>query len=298
MNKKEAVEKTQKKRGPFTSIAEMFASRFPNLKNKLKMADMSESPIEFLEKVVTSTIYISLGLIIVSYLFMITPLTYNLKTDIMMFVAMVIIPLLLIPLVVFFYLMLYPEANRIKRQREMDYEIVFAGRHIVIALKSGMPLFDTFVGASHGYGEVSREFSKLVDNVVLGMPMSQAIREIIKYNPSSYFNRMMMQIANSISSGSDVGGSLESVIDQISKEQIIALKAYSQKLTPVVMFYMVFGIIVPSLGIVLATVIFSVVSGGIIAPPSELLWVAFVLIALIQFIFLGYIESSRPKYLL
>jgi flagellar protein FlaJ len=216
-----------------------------------------------------------------------------------MFAVMVIAPILIVPGVIFSYLMLYPEASIIRRQREMDYEIVFAGRHIVIALKSGMPLFETFVGASTGYGAVSREFSKIVDQIVLGVPMTQAIREVVQYNPSKYFTRMMMQIANALSSGADVGSSLESVLDQISKEQMIALKEYSQKLTPIVMFYMVFGIIVPSLGIVLTTVIFSAVSGGNdFGLPSFLLPVAFVMIALVQFLFLGLIESSRPKYLI
>jgi pilus assembly protein TadC len=107
-----------------------------------------------------------------------------------------------------------------------------------------------------------------------------------------------MQIANALSSGADVGDSLESVLDQISKEQLISLKEYSQKLTPIVMFYMLFGIIVPSLGIVLATVVFSAVSGGSFGFSSGLLVIVFLLITLIQFLFLGFIEASRPKYLI
>lgn len=292
------AQKQQRKKGPFTSVAEILAAKFPNLRKKLKLGDMDENSVAFLEKVVSSTVFISVGLIILSYLFMLEPLAFNLSTDIIMFLAMVAAPLLIIPLVIFNYLMLLPEAAKIRRQKEMDYEIVFAGRHIVIALKSGMPLFDTFVGASSGYGAVSKEFAKIVDKVVMGVPTTQAIREIVQYNPSKYFTRMLMQIANSLSSGSDVGDSLESVLDQISKEQMISLKEYSQKLTPIVMFYMVFGIIVPSLGIVLATVIFSAISGGSFGFSSGILLIAFILIALVQFLFLGFIESSRPKYLI
>jgi flagellar protein FlaJ len=288
----------QRKRGPFTSVAEILAAKFPDLKKKLKLGDMDDNAVVFLEKVIGSTAFISVGLIILSYLFMLEPLAFNLETDLLMFLVMVIAPLVLIPLIIFNYLMLLPEAAKIKRQKEMDYEIVFAGRHIVIALKSGMPLFDTFVGTSRGYGAVSKEFAKIVDLVVLGVPTTQAIREVVQYNPSKYFTRMLMQIANSLSSGSDVGDSLESVLDQISKEQMISLKEYSQKLTPIVMFYMVFGIIVPSLGIVLATVVFSAISGGNFGFSSGILVIAFILIALVQFLFLGFIESSRPKYLI
>jgi hypothetical protein len=50
------------------------------------------------------------------------------------------------------------------------------------------------------------------------------------------------------------------------------------------------------LGIVLVTVILSALgSRGL---PPALLVIAFVLIALVQFLFLGFVESSRPKYLI
>jgi flagellar protein FlaJ len=198
---------------------------------------------------------------------------------------------------VFNYLMIYPDASLMKRKRELDYEIVFAGRHILIALKSGMPLFDTFVGTSTGYGEVSKELKKVVDKIVVGVPSTQAIREVAQQTPSKYFSRVMQQIANSLASGADVADSLEAVLDQISKEQMILLKEYSQKLTPMVMFYMLFGIIVPSIGVVLAVALMSVLTGETQFSSIVLLPI-FLLIVLVQFLFLGVIESSRPKYLI
>lgn len=287
-----------RKKGIFTPVAELLAPRFPDLRRKLRLADMDDNPLDFLEKAASSGTLISLGLLVLTYILLRESLMTNLQNNLPMFILMLVAPLVLVPIISFSYLMLYPDAAIMKRQREMDYEIVFAGRHIVIALKSGMPLFNTFVGASTGYGAVSRELSNIVDKVVLGIPMTQAIREATQNNPSKYFTRMLMQIANSLSSGADVGNSLETVLDQISKEQMISLREYSQKLTPLVMFYMVFGIIVPSLGVVLATVIFSAVSGGSFGFSSGLLVFVFLLIAVIQFLFLGFIESSRPKYLL
>ncbi|MDD5171677.1 MAG: type II secretion system F family protein [Candidatus ainarchaeum sp.] len=285
----------QKKKGIFTPIAELLASRFPDLKKKLRMADMDDNPVDFLEKTVSSTILISAGLLLLVYILLAERLDFLLRTDIVTFLLLVIAPLIVLPVGMFFYLMLYPEASIMRRQREMDYEIVFAGRHIAIALKSGMPLFDTFAGAATGYGAVSKEFTKIVDQVMLGASVSQAIRDVVEYNPSKYFTRMLIQIANAVSSGADVGSSMENVLDQISKEQLISLKEYSQKLTPVVMFYMVFGIIIPTLGVVLTTVILSAIGGGF---PPIILPIVFVIVALIQFLFLGFIESSRPKYLI
>ena len=273
--------------GIFHPVAEFLIPRFVGLKKKLELADIRDTPSGFMEKVVGSTIMISIALIVLFGLF----LSY------FNFSLVWLIPLALIIIVgVFYYLMLYPEARVVRRKRELDYEIVFAGRHVVIALKSGMPLFETLVGASTGYGEVSVEFKKIVDKIILGVPTTQAIREVTLNNPSKYFVRMMMQVANSVASGADVGESLEGVLDQISKEQMIQLREYSQKLTPMVMFYMLFGIIVPSIGVVLAAVL-SVISAGKFGFTSALLIPVFVMIAIVQFLFLGLIESSRPKYL-
>jgi len=285
-----ATEAKPKKRGVVISIAELFAPRFPDLRKKLALANISQTPIEFLEKAVTNAAYLAAGLLILTGLF------FFLQATSMLW----LIPLALVYfLALFYYLMFYPDMVITRRQRELDYEVVFAGRQIVITLKSGMPLFDAIVGASRGYGEVSKEFSKIADKVILGIPMTQAIREETQYNPSKYFVRILMQIANSLSSGADVGDSLEVVLEQISKEQMIALKAYSQKLTPIVMFFMVFGIIVPSLGVVLATAVFSAVSGGAASGlQSSVLVPVFFVIALIQLLFLGLIESSRPKYII
>jgi flagellar protein FlaJ len=287
-----------KKRGVFLQAAELASRQMPDLRRKLRMADMADEPVEFLEKALRATTLLSASLIVLTYLFSYQAIVDNLAKNVLAAMLLALGPVVLVPFLVFFYLMFYPDAALMRRQKELDYEIVFAARHITIAIKSGLPLFDTFVGASTGYGIVSREFSKIVDKIVLGIPPTQAIRDITQNNPSRYFNRILIQIANSISSGADVGNSLESVLEQISKEQMIALKEYSQKLTPIVMFYMVFGIIVPSLGIVLATVVFSAISGGKFGFSSGLLVIAFFLIAVVQFLFLGFVESARPKYLI
>jgi len=289
-------ETSKRKRGLLTSVAETLGPSFPDLKKKLLMAGMKQTPEAFLAKVIMSTIIFSIALFVVTAIALdfVDVIDFEQPSEEMLWL---VVPLILYPIILFYYFMLYPKAATIKRKKEIDYEIVFAGRHLVIALKSGMPLFDAMVGVSGRYGKVGDEFGSIVEKISLGVPMSQAIREVSQYNPSKYFVRILMQITNSLSSGADVGNSVEVVLDQISKEQIIALKEYGQKLTPIVMFYMVFGVILPSLGVVLATVLFSVISGGMLGITSSILILVFLLIMIIQFLFLGVVESSRPRYL-
>lgn len=280
--------KREETRGPLTSFAELLLPRFPDLKKKLVQADLPYPPVKFVERVIISVFFLSLGLLLVTAVFFL---------QFEVWLGYLLPAFILYLFLSFNYLMLYPDAMIIKRQKAIDYDLVFAGRHLVIALKSGMPLFDSIVGVRQGYGEVSKEFDKIVERVTLGTPISQALREIAQNNPSRYFVRIVMQISNSLSSGADVGNSLEVVLDQIAEEQKIQLKEYGQKLTPLVMFFMVFGIILPSIGVVLLTVLFSVITAGSKGLTSYILLLVLALITIVQFLFLGVVESSRPKYL-
>ena len=279
------------------SVSEFLASRNPDLKERLKMADMGISAHEFIQKTLKSTVVLSLGLIITLLLFTKDFILDAISGSNIAGLILMMLLILIIPFGAYNYLLMYPTLISIRRQKEIDYEIVFAARHIAIALKSGMPLFDSFAGATKDYGLASKEIAKIIDKIVLGVPANQAIKEVTMNNPSTYFNRTMIQVANSINSGADIGSSLESILDQISKEQLISLKEYSQRLTPFVMLYMVIGIVVPTLGIVLLTAIISSIVGGKSPINSVSLFGIGILVALIQTLFLGLIESSRPRYL-
>lgn len=277
-----------KKRRSIPVVGEFFSQYFPDLKKKLILADLNDTPANFLQKIVIATFFFALALLIVTFVI------FNYLSLSLFY----LVPAAVFYLIIGFnYLMLYPDAMVIKRRREIDYEVAFAGRHLVIALKSGMPLFPALTSLSTDYGYVSKEFARISEKVSLGAPLAQAIRDIASTSPSKYLVRMLLQISNSLSSGADVGNSLETVLDQISREQIIQLREYGQKLTPLVMFFMMFGIIMPAIGIVGIVVLTTVISAAKLGLPSSLLAFAFVLIVIVQYLFFGVIESSRPKYL-
>lgn len=283
------VRESKKAAKPVRFISEWLMPYYPNMRKKLLMAGISKSPEDFLDGAVLSSILMTIVLTVATAVFF-----SSMRVEMLW-----VVPLFLVYLFITFqYFMLYPDVKITKRKKDIDYELVFAGRHLLIALKSGMPLFDSLVGVSKGYGAVSEEFNRIVEKVTLGVSMTQAIREVIQNCPSNDFNRIMLQIANSISSGSDVADSLEVVLNQVFREQVIALKAYGQKLNPLVMFYMIFGIIFPSLGLAFAVILFSLLGSGRFGITASLLLLVFVCIGIIQFLFLAMVESSRPKYVI
>jgi archaeal flagellar protein FlaJ len=270
-------------RGLFISIA----SHFPSLKKNLSLADMHYTPAGFVRVALFTALYITAALLLIIWLLV--------RSE----PAAQLIVLLLLPVfyfLSFLYAMYYPNVKASMRARRMEQELVFAGRHMLIELKSGVTLFDSMLGISRDYGEVSLEFNKVVEKVTLGVPLGVALHEVADSNPSQYFKRMVLQMANSIASGSDVSLTLEASLDQISKEQAISIKAYGQKLNPLVMFFMIFGIILPSLGVAFIIIMTSFLGGTGITFGSSALFGVLVAIGLIQFIFLSMVESSRPRF--
>ncbi|MCK4319344.1 type II secretion system F family protein [Candidatus Micrarchaeota archaeon] len=276
-----------KRKRPVISFSDTFLQYFPYLKREMVLADMAIGPVQFMDKVLKSTLITSAVLLILGFLIF---GIFNIDWFFIIPMFLVVVPMS------FFYFLSYPSILALKRKREIEYEIVFAGRHLFIALKSGMPLFDAMVGVSKGYGSISKEFNRIVEKITVGVPMTQAIREVIMNSPSPAFKRIAMQIANSISSGSDVANALNIVLDQIFKEQVIELKTYGQRLNPMIMFYMIFGIIFPSIGVAFAIILLSLLGGGNVS--SSFLGFVFIFIGVVQFLFLAMIESSRPKFAL
>ncbi|MEM2963427.1 MAG: type II secretion system F family protein [Candidatus Anstonellales archaeon] len=258
---------------------------FPNLQSELVMANLTNyTTLSFAYHALRSSLFLSLSLLLIAYLFLprINPVFF-----------LFLFPLFL--LFSFFYFMNFPRVKANVRARLIESELVFAGRHILISLRAGVPLYDAISAASSGYGEASKEFNRIIEKTALGMPVNAAMHEVAATNPSQMFRRVVLQLSNALSSGSDVANSLDSVLEQISREQLVSLKAYGQKLYPLVMFFMVFGIVFPSLGVALGSILLSFIGFWANANGSLLLLVIFVIISLFQFLFVSAIEASRPR---
>ncbi|MBS3069546.1 type II secretion system F family protein [Candidatus Micrarchaeota archaeon] len=277
----------QKPQLPYKGFFLMLTSRFPDLKNKLVQAGMHEQPVEYVAAACSVAALLSILLLAITY---------------WIFLSLSISSLWLLPLIpvylvlMFFYAMAFPTVKMRQRAQLIDQELVFAGRHMQISIKAGVPLFNALLGISRDYGEVSVEFNKIVEKVTLGVSINVALSEAAAQNPSQYFRRLVLQLSSSITSGSDLEKGLQAVLDQISREQAIALKSYGQKLNPLVMFFMIFGVIMPSLGVAFAIILLSFIGGGQVSITPPMLAAVLALLAIVQFLFLGAVESSRPRF--
>lgn len=261
------------------------SSGFPWLKKAMREAGMTENIPTFVARALLLGAILGTLIVAASVLLLISQ-----KASLLLLIPIIMItyPVMVI------YTMQYPRALVSKRRRQIDREILFAGRHLTISIRGGTPLFDAMLAIAKGkYGEVSKEMNRLVERVLLGIPIDEAAQSIVEDCPSPTFRRLLMQIVNSVRSGADVADSLDMVLNQISREQLIAVREYGQKLNPVVMFYLVIGVILPSLGISIGILILSFAKIRLTA--SEI-WAFVPLIAALQYIFLSYAEMTRPVF--
>jgi len=191
----------------------------------------------------------------------------------------------------FLYMLKMPALNIAKKRREIDSEVLFAGRYLLIEFWSGVPVFDALKSVSKNYGTISNYFAEIVEMVEAGVPMEDAIDQAIELTPSPRLRKLLWQIVNSLRTGSDISNSLEVILNQIEREQMIEVKGYGRKLNSLALFYMMIAVILPALGGIMLVVVSSFT--GITVNVSVLL-VIVAFLAFIQLMFISIIKTSRP----
>ncbi|MCK5040414.1 MAG: type II secretion system F family protein [Candidatus Aenigmarchaeota archaeon] len=230
----------------------------------------------------------------------------SLKTTIMMFITLIFMWIILedalilklafasVPL--FFIMMMYtilakPKIMAKRMARDIDGELPYAMRHLLIEIRSGIPIYESLVNISEGYGYVSKEFKEIVCNVNGGKSEIEAIEDSILQSPSTSYRRSFWQILNSLKTGTTLEVALKNIVDNMLKEQLLSIKKYGQELNPLTLMYMLFAVIVPSLGITFLTILTTFTGGGIGAP---MLYSILAVLIVFQVMFLNMIKSRRP----
>ncbi len=194
---------------------------------------------------------------------------------------------------VFVYLRTYPRVKVRKKIINLERNLIHAVRHMYVMIRSGVSIFDSIVSvAGSKYGTTSNEFAKIVNEVNSGKSLEDALEEASINNPSSFFRRVIWQIINGIKSGSDISDIMESNTVYLSNEQRIAIKKYGAQLNPLSLMFMMFGIVIPTLGITFLIVL-SILSGFNVT--ENILLVLLVFLLTFQFMLHGVVKSKRPS---
>ena len=253
------------------------------LKKRLRMAGINQTPKQYLKQVMQGAVLVGALMGLLSFFL----------------VAKNELPLIIIPAaaVVFFfiaYLALYGsvEGKISKRARDIDKDVLFAGRFLLIKINSGKPLINSLIEASQSYGVASHYFKEIVRNIELGTPMEEALEDAMDYCPSAKMKRVLFQINSALKAGVDATQNLEAVLEELSHDQLIEIQRYGKKLSGLTLFYMLSAVVLPSLGITMFIVIASLVSLSVTG--SIFVSLLFFLV-LLEMVFISLFLAIRPS---
>ncbi len=263
-------------------LYEQLAATQPDLKRRLIMAKLPPDPIAYLRKSVQAAGMVGAALAFTYLLFM--------KGFGLPFTG-VLITFLLGGYLAYRILVRIVDVRINRIAKDIDREVLFAGRFLLVKLNAGRPLITALTEASKSYGVANKYFSEIVREIDLGTPLEEALARASRYSPSEKFRRILFQISNALRIGVDVTHFLEAILDEIANEQLVEIQRYGKKLNGLTMFFMLFSIVIPSLGITLFITIISLVN--VEFDLAFFLTLAFFL-AVFQLLFISIFRSIRP----
>lgn len=268
----------------FYKYSKKIAPYLQGIKVNLIQAKKKYSVEEYVAYSIYSAVKTS-AMIFFSFLF----IWFICKDIIILKIAFISIPL-------FFIMMMYtilakPSMMAKKMAREIDGELPYAMRHLLIEIRSGIPIYEGLVNISEGYGSVSKEFKEVVSKINGGKSEIEAIEDSILQSPSIAYRRSFWQILNALKTGTTLEIALSNIVTNMLKDQLLSIKKYGQELNPLTLMYMLFAVIVPSLGITFLTILTTFIGGEI---NSTILYSILFILLLFQVMFLNIIKTRRP----
>lgn len=265
------------------TLAKQIAGKYPTLKRRLIIAHLDITPELYVERNIRLTVIIASILTFGAFL-----LFSGLD------ISLLLLPIFfaVTSLIMFFILMRSVEVSIRKFAKEIDKDVLFAGRFLLIKLNSGKPLINAIIDASNSYGVANRYFKEIVRDIELGTPLEEALEKASRYSPSDKMRRILFQISNALKIGVDVTNFLEAILDEIAQDQLLEVQKYGKKLSGLTMFYMLFAVVIPSLGITMFITVVSLVN---IQVDSGLLVLFLFALIVMELAFISVFKSIRPN---
>lgn len=270
----------------FEGIGFKISNAFPSLQTELRQAEIDLNAKEFGAIIFLLSVFYFFAGALIAFL-----LAYRL------FPTMAIISALTIGAMggvfIFTQLVFYPKIKIKKKVRNIEGQLVFALRTILIEIKSSVTLFNAMNIIGQGnFGDISKEFKKAIDKINTGTIEEDALDQMASDNPSLHFRRALWQLVNGIKAGADVSAVLSSLVDSMLKEQKNEVKLYGAALKLLSLVYMMIGVIVPAMGLTLLIILSTFPQ---ITIAEIYFWVMLMMLLVAQLMYIGIIKSKRPS---
>lgn len=271
---------------PFSSLAVYLSKLFPEMGATLKIIGVDLTEVRYTQMALMNSVVIGA---VSGVLFYFAAVKYHASPGVILWGPIAAGFILLVLYLT--YLMLVPAWVLRTRAQQIEAQLLFAVRHLVVQTSAGVPLFDAIYSASSGYGEVSAEFARIATEVNGGRDLSDSLESSAVNSPSPYYRRIAWQIANSARSGYAVADILSDLLDYLNYDQQTKMKKFGSELNIISVFYLSTCIVMPTFGLIFTIIVSSF---SLINPNEQLLGMLIILMVFFNLIFLGMIRSRRP----
>jgi len=189
-------------------------------------------------------------------------------------------------------IMIYPTMLIKKKVRNIDNNLVFALRTMLIQVKSGVTLFRAMEIVSEGdFGLLSLEFKKMISQIHAGEHQNKVLQDFATKSPSQKFRNILWQMVNGFKGGAEVATVLQESVSNAVKDQMIDMNKYGNQLRLLSLMYMMIGVVIPSLGLTFLIILSSFPK---IQINEFMLWALLGMIIIMNFMYVGMVKSQRP----
>ncbi len=258
---------------------------YPDLKKDLYISNMNYSIETFIKfSFLVALVFTALFMVPISYL-----IIYFGKSHHLAFIITTAVFLFVFLFVILFTL---PRINRNTLGKRVEGEVAVTGRRLLIQLESGKSLINSIINVAKHKKESSKALERMAYELYMGKPLERTINEAITDSPSPTFRKIFIQIRNSLKIGSDLKHTLKASLEEITRGKIIEFESFGKKLNPLGLFYMIFGTIGPSLGVVIFVIFLTILN---IPIEMRVLSLFLSVIVLIQLFFILIFSKMRPE---
>ncbi len=263
----------------YTNFIRGLVKKNSNLKADLRKAGSKQSPFQYMNQTVVMTMMSVIAISIIVFLFF--------KNSILHLVFFEILVFMLFPFLMFKFWNSYVQVLIRKYGREIDSDLLFVSEFFLVTLESGMPLGNAIQRLSHLDRPGGKFFKRVYTDFTTGKSLELALQEATIYAPTNSSKTLLKRLRDSLQIGVDLRDVLSNFVEEASQKKIVEIGAYSKKLNPFVMMYLLLGIVLPSIGVT-----FFILGAAILNLTPEFLKFVLIFIFLIMFAFQYFFYSS------
>lgn len=265
----------------YTNLVRSIVKKHPELKGKLKKGNSKLSEFQYVNQTITVSAMFTFAIGFVIFIF--------LKSNLQLLALGMIFTIFLYPMIYKFLFTLVDVQIR-KYARELESDLLFVSEYLLVTLEAGMPLPNAIERLSKVNRPGGLFFKRIFTDFKTGHDFEHSLSQAIVYAPSDSVKVLVKRLKDSLVIGADLQMILSNFVKESSEKKVVEIKEFSKKLNPLIMMYLLLGIVIPSLGITFFTL-----GATVIEMTPTLLAVVLAMVYLFMFTF-QYLAYSSLKF--